>query len=180
MKKIPMKHIGVGFISLFILMNLFFGLTPKLNSDKMPGIGKWRVLSVLTGSMTPMIDAGDMVIVARFEDAKPAVGDVVTFWQDQAKQSLITHRVTQRLDNGFLETKGDANHEVDGGWTPPDLVVGKVVMTLPYAANLQKFIQHPFGYITVVLLCGYFIYRDKKRKEPKAIPNVQIIEEERI
>lgn len=127
-----------------------------------------------------MIDAGDMVIVARYENAQPVIGDVITFWQDQAKQSLITHRVTQRLDNGFVETKGDANQQVDGGWTPPDFVVGKVVLTLPFAANVQKFIQHPFGYITVVLLFGYFIYRDKKRKDQNTIPNVRLIEEERV
>lgn len=135
---------------------------------------------MLTGSMSPSIDSGDMVIVAQYDSSVPAKGDIVTFWQDQAKQSLITHRVVQRLQNGFIQTKGDANQEEDGGWTPPASIVGKVVATVPYAATIQKAMQHPLGYLFMLSIPGLMMYRDKKRQAHQSANKTSPIKEETV
>lgn len=162
MGKVYAKRVIITLLGLFVVINLFFWITPKLNPDRMPGIGKWRVLSVLTGSMAPTIEAGDMVIVSGYGQSVPAVGDIVTYWQDQSKTSLITHRVVQRLDNGFLQTRGDANQEVDGGWTPPANLVGKVVITIPFASTIQNAMQHPYGYAMMTIIFILLLYRDRR------------------
>jgi len=142
--KIWVKRTGLGLVVMMIVLNLFLYSTSRLNEDRIPGYGDWRMLSVLTGSMAPQIDAGDMVIVTRYgAGEEPRVGDIVTYWRDEQTRSLITHRVIQSLDNGYLQTKGDANIELDGGWTDPDRLVGKVVFTIPYAAALQQFSKEP-------------------------------------
>lgn len=149
-------------LGLFVLLNLFFYVSARWTPERMPGIAKWRVLSVLTGSMEPMIHAGDMVIIAKYDEGHPQVGDVVTFWQDQAKSSLITHRVMERLDNGYVLTKGDANHETDGGWTEPKRVLGKVVLRIPYAAAIQEFLRQPLvlaAMILFLLASSYYRWR---------------------
>lgn len=119
-------------------------------------MGNWRVLSVLTGSMSPTIEAGDLVIVARYSNEVPRTGDIVTYWKDDQTRSLITHRVVQRLENGYLQTKGDANQDADGGWTDPNRLVGKVVFTVPFAAALQQFIKEPL--VMLVILAGFVTY----------------------
>lgn len=137
------KRSGIFILIVFVILNLFLFATSRLNDDRMPGIGSWRVLSVLTGSMSPAINAGDMVIVRRYGEEQPRVGDIITYWQEQNGLSLTTHRIVHRMENGYLQTKGDANQGEDGGWTDPDRVVGKVVVTIPYAAAVQEGLRKP-------------------------------------
>jgi len=148
------KRIGAACLALFILLNLFLYASSRWNPDRIPGFGNWRVLSVLTGSMAPEIRAGDMVIVARYTEEVPQEGDIVTYWGEEQSRSLITHRVVKRLENGYLQTQGDANEEADGGWTHPDRLIGKVVFTVPYAAALQQLLKQP---LVMVLLCAGFL-----------------------
>jgi len=152
-------------LGLFVCINVFLYVSAKWTPERMPGIAGWRVLSVLTGSMEPVIRAGDMVIVAKYQVDHPQVGDVITFWQDEARSSLITHRVMERLDeNGYVLTKGDANQETDGGWTAPDRILGKVVVTIPYAAALQNFLRHPVVLGLMILLLLATSYRQWKQR----------------
>ncbi|GED71468.1 hypothetical protein BRE01_51700 [Brevibacillus reuszeri] len=157
-------------LAIFILLNLFLYASSRFNSDGMPGAGDWRVLSVLTGSMAPAIHTGDMVIVTRYRSDVPQPGDVVTYWKDDQSRSLITHRVVQRLDNGYLQTKGDANLESDGGWTDPNRLVGKVVFTIPYAASIQKGLKEPITMIMSVtsffVYVFYLQYRQRRSQKP--------------
>ncbi|QRG68107.1 signal peptidase I [Brevibacillus choshinensis] len=150
------KRIGLGLLALFFILNLFLYASSQWNSDRIPGMGNWRVLSVLTGSMSPTIDAGDMVIVSRYIGKVPQTGDIVTYWKDDQSRSLITHRVIMRLENGYLQTKGDANHEADGGWTDPNRLVGQVVYTIPYAAALQQLLKEPL--MMLLILSGFLIF----------------------
>lgn len=158
------KRMGLGLLALFTLLNLFLYASSRWNSDRIPGLGDWRVLSVLTGSMAPAIDAGDMVIVTRYAGGEPRVGDIVTYWKDDQSRSLITHRVLQRLENGYLQTKGDANHEVDGGWTDPNRLIGKVVFTIPFAASLQQLVKEPLAMMLLVAAFGAYLFLSQRRR----------------
>ncbi|USG66289.1 signal peptidase I [Brevibacillus ruminantium] len=146
------KRICIVLLGLFVFINLFLYITSHLNDDRMPGVGGWRVLSVITGSMSPAIEAGDMVIVRAYGKEEPLVGDIVTYWQEKHSQSLTTHRIVQRLENGYLQTKGDANQDLDGGWTDPERLVGKVVARIPYAAAVQEGLQKPPVFLSVLAL----------------------------
>jgi signal peptidase I len=165
-------------LGLFVMINLLMYASAKWNPDRMPGIGKWRVLSVLTGSMEPTIAAGDMVIVAQYRGEQPLVGEIITFWQDQARSSVITHRVMERLDNGFVLTKGDANQETDGGWTDPERIVGKVVATIPYAARLQNLLRHPAVLVAMIIVLLGSSYRTWRKEAKESVSNPETGKEE--
>ncbi|MDF2679303.1 MAG: signal peptidase type [Brevibacillus sp.] len=150
------KRIGLILVAIFFILNIFLYASSQWNSDQIPGMGNWRVLSVLTGSMSPTVDAGDMVIVTRYSGEVPQVGDIVTYWKDDQFRSLITHRVVQRLENGYLQTKGDANLETDGGWTDPNRLVGKVVYTIPFAATIQQLLKEPL--VMFGILIGFLLF----------------------
>ena len=80
------------------------------------GIG---VTTVLTGSMSPAIDAGDLIVTKSSMAAAVDVGDVIVV---DTKGSTVAHRVVDtRPLNGLsrLTTKGDANAQID---TDPVLV----------------------------------------------------------
>lgn len=156
MGRIWVKRAGIVLLAFFIFINLFLFASSRLNAEGIPGIGNWKVLSVLTGSMEPAISTGDMVIVTRYENSVPQIGDIVTYWKDDQSRSLITHRVVHRLENGYLQTKGDANQEADGGWTDPNRLIGKVVFTIPFAASLQQLIKQPV--VMILILAGFVTY----------------------
>ncbi|WP_161827314.1 signal peptidase I [Brevibacillus choshinensis] len=161
------KRIGLVLLALFFILNLFLYASSQWNSDRIPGLGNWRVLSVLTGSMAPTIDAGDMVIVTRYTGKVPQTGDIVTYWKDDQSRSLITHRVVSRLENGYLQTKGDANHEADGGWTDPNRLVGQVVYTIPFAASLQQLLKEPLTMFFILIGFLLFVVYTQRRSGTK-------------
>lgn len=80
-----------------------------------PLTGRYRTTTVLSGSMRPTIDPGDVVVATPIPSDDVRTGDVVTFQRPNGS-GTVTHRVTavHRAD-GELEitTKGDANEAVD-------------------------------------------------------------------
>jgi signal peptidase len=72
-----------------------------------------RPLTVLSGSMEPALDTGDVVVVKRISPADALPGEIVTFSDPQDPGKLVTHRVRRvRVDGGRVTfvTRGDANN----------------------------------------------------------------------
>jgi signal peptidase I len=70
------------------------------------GVLGYRTYSVVSGSMSPTLDVGDVIYVT---DGEPKVGDIVVLNVDG---QLVTHRIVG-LENGGFITKGDANEYPD-------------------------------------------------------------------
>lgn len=85
---------------------------------------------VVSGSMTPMIQIGDIVVSVDTKPEQLRVGDVILY---MAGQTPIMHRVTEvngGIGNLHFITKGDANDTPDDPVFPRQ-VKGKLVMTIP-------------------------------------------------
>lgn len=119
-------------------------------------------LAVLSGSMQPAISVGDMVFVRPTPAEELQVGDVITFQPYSDNPTLITHRLIEITEYGFL-TQGDANNAID------DEIVfgqikGRVDFTLPllgYVTNAIPTVRGlPIfaiaGGIALLLLAVYF------------------------
>jgi len=86
------------------------------------GKGWFRIIS---GSMSPLIEINDKVLVKKISHSEIKLGDVVLFRQDGV---FVTHRVIKLSKlNGrpMILQKGDASNHAS--WIPLDDVVGKVV-----------------------------------------------------
>ena len=86
--------------------------------------------AVLTSSMEPTIDAGDVVYT--YDTDNYNEGDVITY---RHNGRLVTHRVVA-ADAGSFRTKGDANDSPDRYLVSEEMIVGKVVFHLPYLGRL--------------------------------------------
>lgn len=86
-----------------------------------------RPVVVTSGSMSPTIAAGDVVLVMARPRIEP--GDIVTFERPGA--GLVTHRVVGTDPSGALLTKGDANRTMDPTPVSPDDVVGVTRFAVP-------------------------------------------------
>jgi signal peptidase I len=92
-----------------------------------------RPLTVLTGSMRPTIEPGDMVVDERVPASQLRVGDIVTYQEPHGTRT-ITHRVREvTISEGQARvvTRGDANDTVEQWQVEATGEVGRVVYTLP-------------------------------------------------
>ena len=116
-------------------------------------VGAEASFIVLTASMTPAIEPGDVVIVGETEPSAIEEGDVITFTRADA-ETPVTHRVvgvTEANGDVAFETKGDANENPDEGLVPEANVIGTVVFTIPYIGYVIQFANSSYGFVALVV-----------------------------
>jgi signal peptidase len=82
-----------------------------------PHVFGYRTMTMLTGSMSPSIDPGDVTVVTPLAVSDVTEGMVITYHIPIGERQLITHRVVS-VEHGTdgsitVQTKGDNNDEVD-------------------------------------------------------------------
>ena len=92
----------------------------------------YRIYTVASGSMIPIYNIGDTLLIEEMDASKIKVGDAVTYMGDEAGVDgmIITHQVidVQKDETGryLFQTKGIANNVVDP-IISEEQVLGKVV-----------------------------------------------------
>jgi signal peptidase len=112
------------------------------------------------GSMEPALPIGAAVVVDPVNPVDVRVGDVVSLRSGSNLQSIFTHRVTRIVPRDgtiWVETKGDANADVDPSITSTEHVIGRVSTTIPYAGFLIALLSVPSGVLFVVLLAAILL-----------------------
>ncbi len=97
------------------------------------GYFKYYALAIASGSMTPNINKGDLVIVEKsndYENIEP--GQVIAFKHENI---TIVHRLVKKIKEGdqyYFYTKGDANDDEDGYPIAENMIIGIVNIKVPY------------------------------------------------
>ncbi|MDO9356339.1 MAG: signal peptidase I [Solirubrobacteraceae bacterium] len=115
----------------------------------------WRPYTVLTGSMRPGVQPGDVVMDRPIRVSDMHVGDVVTFSDPTRKGVLVTHRVraiAHKAEATEVETRGDANNASERWTIATKDRVGKVVYVIPKIGHVATIIRNPVGIIVLVVL----------------------------
>ena len=97
-------------------LGLLIALTAIATLVVGPMLGLYRTVTVLSGSMRPTFNPGDMIVVSPEPMRDLRVGEVITFQIPTAGHPVETHRVVSILRPGnepIVRTKGDANNTVD-------------------------------------------------------------------
>lgn len=97
--------------------------------------------AVLTGSMSPDVGPGSLVVVRPTQASEISVGDVITFQLRSGKQPVATHRV---VAVGFddeagriFQTQGDANASPDAEWVREVQIRGRVWYSAPFLGHVH-------------------------------------------
>lgn len=132
----------------------------------------YQCYTVISGSMQPAYDVGDLLYVKDVDVNTIKVGDPITFVLNE-NLVVATHRVV-RIDaeNQRFYTKGDANDIEDSEPVHFNNVIGVPRFSIPKLGYVSDFIQNPPGmYITIgvgiVLILIVFLpdLLGKKKKE---------------
>ena len=135
------------------------------------GSFRYKFYDILTGSMSPTINPGSLIIVKEIDSNEVKEGDIITF-KGSSTSNLTTHRVVEVIEknnNIKFQTKGDANDVLDPMLVDEGLLVGKVVFNIPYMGKVMSFINQ-YRVVIVVLIIAYLCF-GTFYKGAKAIKN---------
>lgn len=155
------SYIVIAIVFLFMVISILSNF----------GLFGYKFYDVLTGSMSPTINPGSLIIVKEIDDSEVKEGDVITF-KGSSTSNLTTHRVVEVIDkdnNIKFQTKGDANDVLDPMLVDEGLLVGKVILDIPYIGKVMSFINK-YRLIIVILIIVYLCF-GTFYKEAKTIKN---------
>ena len=141
------------------VFGFWFGLKTVLQTD-------YPLLAVASGSMTPTLNVGDLMVVkgvvaSEINAAPKPDGTIVVFHKPNNLDELIVHRVVAEVEDNetwYFQTKGDHNTIEDywigpdtkDGWISEKLLVGEVVSVVPWIGNVPLFVRTTEG-MTLIL-----------------------------
>lgn len=158
-----------------LVYNISLMIQAVTNPSKTPNFFGIKTYTIVSGSMEPELQIGDIVIVKELNESDIQVGDIISFRQGQ---SVVTHRIVEIKKNDEKQTyvtQGDNNNVEDKEETEYDMIEGKLVGKIPFLGKISQLLQ---GKITVVIiaLITYIYYahsskinRIKNRRKAKRL-----------
>ena len=156
-------------------------------SDEVPSLAGVLPLIVLTDSMYPHIESGDLIICHTVEAEDVQVKDVIAFFDPAGNgTTIVTHRVVEVTElNGQLawRTKGDNNNTEDRLLGTADKLVAVYEGTrLPGFGNVALFMQTTPGLIVcvvvpILLFVGYDMVRRRMYEKSNKQDTDQLMKE---
>ena len=134
----------------------WYGLKAVLRTE-------YPLLAVASGSMTPTLNVGDLIVVQGGLEAPyneinvgRTNGTIIVFEGDPLGKpgELIVHRAVDKKNNNgvwFFTTQGDNNPSPDNPF-PEEHLIGKVVRYIPLIGHIPLFVREPFGMVIIILL----------------------------
>lgn len=93
---------------------------------------RWQPAVITSGSMSPRISVGDIVVAKPYRGGTLDQGTVTVF-HDAGGHGLVTHRIVERNLDGTYVTQGDANPAADSTPLRSEQIVGTGRLLIPLA-----------------------------------------------
>lgn len=121
----------------------------------------FRMFTVITGSMEPMYNIGDVLIAKEVKPENIKVGDTITYQviENGVNDKVITHQVVGiDKNNGkyYFHTKGLANL-VEDPIVSEDKVYGKVIYKSIVISFVYKIVSTSLGFYAFIILPVMYI-----------------------
>jgi signal peptidase I len=120
---------------------------------------------VLTGSMVPAINPGDVIFVVNDDVKSPQIGDVVVYEGqrfDGTRVASFAHRIIEGSETEGWVVKGDANPAADTQRPTSIEIEGVVVGSLP---GIGRVLTPQFLVLIGIVLFGGWLVLDGARKD---------------
>lgn len=170
--KFLLKFIKV-IVWIFVLLVIFVILVQRIFNNRV-SIGSYRMFTVVTGSMEPVYNVGEVVISKEVDPSTINEGDDVVYLgeKNDFKDKIVTHRVI-KIENKdgeyYFTTKGVANDYSDPVISS-DQIYGKVVYKPVVLSFLSGILNTKLGfYLLIFVPVAFLIFLEIldyiKRKE---------------
>jgi len=169
-----------------LIINITLIIRSFTNQNEVPSVGGMFPLIVLTDSMYPDIQSGDLIFCRTEEPENIQVGDVIAFFDPAGNgTSIVTHSVAEITEiNGQTAwiTRGVANNANDAVPVPSDNLAGVYRMRIPHLGSVVMFMQSTVGLVIcvvcpVLLLVGWDILRRRRYEKSKQADTEALLRE---
>lgn len=132
-------------LGIYLLFTLIVAI---IGYGRLPG-GK-QIFTNKKASMLPLISLNSLTVTKPYDYYN--VGDIISYYQQiEGREMIVTHRIAQIGGNVYV-TKGDYNEAVDSEVVRPSLVIGKVILIIPWFGLIFSLVKSPWGTILFILL----------------------------
>ena len=149
-------------IALVAVLTITIAIGSKTSADGQRVVFGHPVMTIISGSMTPTIAVGDIVVDAPVTAAQAShfhVGQIISFRATPGSPEIITHRIVAvRVQDGAVSyiTKGDANNSADSTPRPASDVIGLYRFPIPRGGYVLVAMHTPR--VIVMLLASALLW----------------------
>lgn len=163
MKKIfkYVKTVFNVFVVIFILAFVLVVCMQRFSNNELSFLN-YRMFTVVSGSMVPKYEIGDVLLAKEIKPEKIERGDAVSYLgnKGQFKDKVVTHEVIEiEVDeNGkyWFYTKGVANLSVDP-IVGEDQIYGVIVGKMNLLTFVYKLVAKPTGMLIFVIIPLFYV-----------------------
>ncbi len=168
-KRKKIKRI-ISFPIIIVILTLVFyvGYLKFVKKEKDINILGFRQYIVISGSMEPKYNVGDIIIIKESPKEEIKVGDIINYISENRKDT-ITHRVVDIIEtNGqtYYKTKGDSNNSEDPKLVNYNQVHGILLFKISKLGTIITKLLTRTGLtiIFAVIMLAYLIDKSKEEK----------------
>jgi signal peptidase I len=142
-------NVSVSFVIIVSLLYIISTMQTQSNPTHIPSVLGFTPLTVVSASMSPGIETGDMVIIKK-GNKNIRTGDIITY---RLGDVLVTHRVKDISDTNTSEvfiTQGDANSVSDYKVVERTNILGKYVFKIPMGGYIKASLRGLPGILIII------------------------------
>jgi signal peptidase len=153
---------GTVLVALVAVLTIAVAIGSRTSADGQRVVFGHPVMTIISGSMTPTIAVGDIVVDAPVTAAQAShfhVGQILSFRAAPGSPEIITHRIVAvRVTGGAVSyiTKGDANNSADSTPRPASDVIGLYNFSIPRGGYVLVAMHTPR--VIVMLLASALLW----------------------
>ena len=152
--------IEYAIVFLVIIINVSLITKSVKNPNKTPDFLGKKAFVIISGSMIPEIEIGDVVIINDTQDVD--INDIIAFRRDS---NVIVHRIVNKMEvNGktMYQTKGDNNNIPDTELVDVSDIEGIYINKIPYIGKLLILLYNNLSIVVVIivliLIVKYYLF----------------------
>ena len=164
-------------VSFFIIIVVSIIFIQRISDNKLT-LGGYSIYTIITESMVPKYNVGDMVIAKKIPITELKVNDDIVYLgnKNDFAGKIVTHQIIEIEKKGnelYFHTKGIANM-IEDPLVEEKQILGKVIMKGTILSLISKIVNNPYGFyfvifvpfaILLVMEIIDFIEEKKKKKE---------------
>lgn len=164
-------------VSFFIIIVVSIIFIQRISDNKLT-LGGYSIYTIITESMVPKYNVGDMVIAKKIPITELKVNDDIVYLgnKNDFAGKIVTHQIIEIEKKGnelYFHTKGIANM-IEDPLVEENQILGKVIMKGTILSLISKIVNNPYGFyfvifvpfaILLVIEIIDFIEEKKERKE---------------
>lgn len=147
-------------ITLVLILMLAVILVQRFSSNNF-SVGGIRVFTIISNSMLPYYEAGDILILKEENPSNIKIDDNVTYMgkTGQVKGLVVTHKVIDKReeDGKYYFTTQGTNNEIADPEIDESQIYGKVVYKTVLLSALCKIMLKPAGYYILFMLVALVV-----------------------